>query len=108
MTAVPVAAALIILQQALEVVEFDLRALRIGEAAAEFFENPAHPLDVDFAGNLHRQIVAIFAPVQRPSERIALVAAALLAAGAIAGTIALPVAIALLHRVGKALGALAH
>ena len=60
----------IILQQPLDVVEFDLRTGRIGEAAAQFFEDPAHALDVDFAGDLHRQIVAEFAAAQRPSERI--------------------------------------
>src|ERR1700704_5922923 len=86
---------LIILQQPLEIIEFDLRALRISEAAAQFFENPAHPLHVDFAGDFHRQIVAEFAPVQRASERIALVAAALLPACAIAGAVALTLAIAL-------------
>jgi hypothetical protein len=47
------AAFLIILQQPLEVIEFNLRALRIGKTAAEFFQNPAHPLHIDFAGNLH-------------------------------------------------------
>ena len=34
----------IILQQPLDVIEFDLRAGRIGETAAQFFEDPAHPL----------------------------------------------------------------
>src|SRR6266851_1220924 len=99
---------LIILQQPLDVIEFDLRALRIGKTAAEFFQNPAHPLHVDFAGNLHRQIVAEFAPTQRPSERIVAVGAALLPAGAIARGVALSVAIALLHRLRQALGALAQ
>src|SRR5580700_8516868 len=98
----------IILQQPLDVIEFDLRTLRIGEAAAQFFQNPAHPLHIDFAGNLHRQVITELAPVQRPSQRIALVAAALLPSGAIAGAIALAVAIALLHRFGETLGALAQ
>src|SRR5882672_9657171 len=99
---------LIILQQPLDVIEFDLRTLRIGKAAAEFFQNPAHPLHIDFAGNLHRQIVTEFAPMQRPSERIVAVGAVLLPACAIARAVALPFAIALLHRLGKALGALAQ
>src|ERR1700694_4692631 len=99
---------LIILQQPLDVIELDLRTLRIGEAAAEFFQNPAHPLHIDFAGNLHRQIVAEFAPVQRPSERVALIPAALLPARPIARAVALSVAIALLHRFSEALGALAQ
>jgi hypothetical protein len=46
------AEALIILQQPLDVIEFDLRALRIGKAAAQFFQNPAHPLHIDLAGIL--------------------------------------------------------
>ena len=100
--------ALVILQQPLEVIELDLRTLRVGEAAAQFFQNPAHPLDVDLAGDLHREIVAEFAPMQRPSQRVGLIAAALLPAGAIAGTLALPLAFALLHRVREALGALAQ
>src|ERR1700692_4744490 len=97
-----------ILQQPLDVIEFDLRALGIGEAAAELFENPAHPLHIDLPGNLARQTAAEFTPVQRASKRIALVAAALLAAGAVAGAVALAFAIALLHRFSEALGALAH
>src|SRR5471030_2159087 len=99
-------AASIILQQPLDVIEFDLRALRVGEPAAQFFQDAPHPLHVDLAGNLHRQIVAEFAPVQRPPQGIALVTAALLAAGAIARAVALPVAVTLLHRLGQRLGAL--
>ena len=55
--------ALVILQQPLDVIEFDLRALGIGEAAAEFFQYPAHPLHIDFAGNLHGKVIAEFTPV---------------------------------------------
>src|SRR5512141_2767968 len=83
--------ALVILQQPLDVIEFDLRPLRIGEAAAQFFQNPAHPLHVDFTGNFHRQIVAEFAPVQRPTERIVSDTTALLPSDATAGTVALSV-----------------
>src|ERR1700721_2662442 len=100
--------ALIILQQPLEVIEFDLRALRIAKAAAQFLQNPARPLHIDFTGNLHRQVVTEFAPMQRPSQRIVLIAAALLPPGAIAGAVALAVPIALLHRFGETLGALAQ
>src|ERR1700722_13889393 len=100
--------ALIILEQPLDVIELDLRALRIAKAAAQFFQNPARPLHIDFTGNLHRQVVTEFAPMQRPSQRIALVAAALLSPGAIAGAVALAVPIALLHRFGETLGALAQ
>src|SRR5260221_2344266 len=99
--------ALIILQQPLDVIEFDLRALRIGEAAAEFFQNAANPLHVDFAGDLHRVIVTVFVSAQRPSERIGAIGTALLPADAIAGAIALSL-IALLHRLRETLGALAQ
>jgi hypothetical protein len=71
---------LIILQQPLDVIEFDLRALRIGQPAAQLFQNAANPLHVDFAGNLDRQIVAEFAPAQRPPQGIVGIAAALLTA----------------------------
>src|SRR6185436_20682045 len=75
----------IILQQPLDVVEFDLRTGRIGETAAQLFENPAHPLHVDLAGDLHRIIVAEFVVAHRPSERIGRVLRALLAASRTAG-----------------------
>src|SRR5437899_4489594 len=101
-------AALIILQQPLDIIEFDLRALRIGERAAEFFQNAANPLHIDFAGDLHRVLIAVFVPVQRPSERIGTIGTALLPADAIAGAIARSLAIALLHRLRETLGALAQ
>src|SRR5437016_1815638 len=100
-------AALIVFQQPLDVIKFDLRALRIGEAAAEFFQNAANPLHIDFTGDLHRVIIAVFVPVQRPSERIGAIGTALLPADAIAGTVALSL-IALLHRLRETLGALAQ
>src|ERR1700680_4018342 len=99
---------LIILQQPLDVFEFDLRTLRIGQPAAEFFQNAANPLHIDLAGNLDRQIVAEFAPMQRPPQRIVGIAAVLLTPCAIARTVALPVAITLLHPLRKLLGALAQ
>src|SRR4051812_200 len=64
----------IILQQPLDVVEFELRALGVAEAAAQFFQDAAHPLHVDLAGNLYREIVAEFAAVQRPAQGIAVAA----------------------------------
>src|SRR3954451_4800090 len=90
-------AASIILQQPLDVIEFDLRAQRIAETAAQLFQNPAHPLHVDFAGNLHRQIVAELSAAQRPAKLLPAAAAAVLPAGAMAGAIVLPVAVARLH-----------
>src|ERR1700692_3904068 len=87
----------IILQQPLDVIEFDLRAVRIAEAAAQLFQDSACPLHVDFAGNHPRQFVAQFASAQRTSERIGLIAAILLTAHAVAGSVGLPpVAVALL------------
>src|SRR4029077_6861666 len=97
----------IILQQPLDVIELDLRAVRIAEAAAELFQNSARPLHVDFAGNHLRQFVAEFASAQRTSERIGLIAAILLTAHAVAGSVGLPVAVSLMHRLRHALGALA-
>src|ERR1700737_5318375 len=114
MTIVPVATPsplrrrLIILEQSLDIIEFDLRALRVGETAAQFFEDPAYPLHVDLAGDLHGIIVGVFVAVQRPSERIVQIAVALLAAHAVTRAVALSVALALLHRLGERLGALAQ
>src|SRR3954470_17658065 len=93
----------VILQQPLDVIEFDLRPGGVAEAATQFLEDAADALDVDLAGNLHREIVAEFAAMQRASQRIALVAAALLASRAVARTVALAVAVALLHCLRHAL-----
>src|SRR3954470_8726137 len=98
----------IILQQPLDVVEFELRALGVAEAAAQFFEDAAHPLHVDLAGDLHREIVAEFAAVQGPAQGIAVAAAALLAAGTVARTVVLAVAVAGLHLLRQVLRALAQ
>ena len=98
----------VILQQPLDVIELDLRAQRIAEPTAQFLEDTAHPLNVDLVGDLHRGIVGKFTPAQRTAQRIVLVAAALLPPRALAGAVALAVAVALLHRVGQALGALAQ
>src|SRR3984893_13890303 len=114
MTIVPVATPsalrrrLIILEQSLDIIEFDLRALRVGETAAQFFQDPAHPLHVYLAGDLHGIIVGVFVAVQRPSERIVQIAVALLAAHAVTRAVALSVALALLHRLCERLRALAQ
>src|ERR1700728_3267906 len=95
----------IVLEQPLDVVELDLGTLRVCQTPAQLFENPAHPLHIDLAGNLHRQIVAEIPPMQGSPERIARAVVALLPAGAgAARAVALTFAIAL-HRVGQALGA---
>src|SRR5262249_33077410 len=93
----------------LDVVELDLRTVGIGEAPAELFEDAADAIDVDLAGDLHREVVAEFAAAQRTAERIGLVAAALLAAGAVApAVVRLAVTIALPHGFRQALGTLAQ
>src|SRR5579871_411759 len=98
----------IVLQEPLDVIKFDLRTLRIGQTPAKLLENPAHPLHIDLAGNLHRQIVAEVAPVQGPPQRIARNVVTLLPASAVAGAVTLTVAVALLHGFGKALRPLAQ
>src|SRR5258708_7401758 len=98
----------VILQETLDVVELDLRPGRIGQAAAQFLQDPAHPLDVDFAGNHLRELVAEFVRTQRPSQRVGAVGAGLLAAVPFARAIALTVAVTLLHGLREALGALAE
>ena len=65
-----------ILQQPLDVIELDLRTRGIAEAAAEFFEDAADALGVDLAGDLDRVVVAELAAVKRATERIGLIAAA--------------------------------
>src|ERR1043166_8857799 len=97
----------IILQQPLDVVEFDLRAKGFAEPAAQFLEDAAHALHVHFAGDFHRQIVELVA-AQRTAQRIVVAARALLAAGAVAGTVILAVAVARLHLLREVLRALAQ
>src|ERR1700761_305501 len=86
----------IVLQQPLDVVEFDLRAKAFAEAAAQLLENAAHALDVHLAGDFHRQVVELVA-AQRTAQRVAVAARALLPAGAVAGSVVLAVAVAGLH-----------
>ena len=65
----------IILQQPLDVIEFDLRAGRVGETAAQFFQDPAHPLHVDLAGDFHRIVVVELVVTHRPASGSLLLAA---------------------------------
>src|SRR4051812_41311092 len=97
----------VILQQPLDVIEFDLRPRGVAEAAAQFLEDAADALDIDLAGDLHRQIVG-FVTAQRPPERVASARVPLLASHRLTRTIAVAVAIALPHRLLDALEALAH
>src|SRR5262249_46404578 len=94
----------IILQETLDIIEFDLRARGVGKAAAELFEDAPHLLHVHLARNHLGQLV-ILMRAQRPPQRIRTIGARLLAAHAVAR--ALAIAIALLHRFRKLLGALA-
>ena len=61
----------IILEQALDVVELELRAERLAEAAAQLLDDAARPLGVDFAGHLHGGVVAVIASPQRPPQQAA-------------------------------------
>src|SRR5712692_4390478 len=63
---------LIIPQQPLDVVELELRAEALAEAAAQLLEDAARALHVDLARHLDRGVVAVVAPAQRPAERIGL------------------------------------
>src|SRR5258708_27118646 len=98
----------VILQETLDVVALGVRPGRIGQAAAQFLQDPAHPVDVDFAGNHLRELVAEFVRAQRPSQRVGAVGAGLLATVPFARAIALSVAVTLLHRLREALSALAE
>src|SRR5450755_459208 len=97
----------IILEHALDVVELELRAERLAEAAAQLLEDAAGTLGVDFARHLHGGVVAVVAPAQRPAQRIGLLLRARRAhAAGLAG--AGPLAHLLLKLLGEALSALAH
>src|SRR4051812_24678745 len=108
MRATRAASASKILQQPLDIVELDMWARAVPQAASQLLENAADSRGVDLAGDLDRVVVAQIAAVKGAAERVGLIAAALLTAGPVAGTIALPVAIALLHRLGHLLRALAQ
>src|SRR3954463_15215181 len=92
----------IVLQQPLDVVELELRTKAFAEPAAQFLENAAHALHVHFAGDFYRQVVKLVA-AQRTAQWIAVAARALLAAGAVAWSVVLAVAIARLHLLRKIL-----
>src|ERR1700675_4380339 len=95
----------IILEQALDVVELELRAERLAEAAAQFFEDAAGALGGDFAPHPHRGVVAVIASTQRPAERVGVLlrAGRAHAAGTAVGALALLPAHLLLELLGEAL-----
>ena len=92
-----------ILQQPLDIVELELRPQRVGKALAQLFEDAARALHIDLARHLHRHVVAVVAPAQRPAERIGVVVGARLP-GAARLTRALPWP-ALLHLLRQVLRA---
>src|SRR5262249_11769285 len=94
----------IFLQQPLDIVELDLRSRGIGEAAAQLFEDAAHLLHVHLSRDLAGEIV-VFVRTKGPAKRVRRVGAGLLAAHPVARAL---IAIALLHRFGELLGALAQ
>src|ERR1700722_16603590 len=97
----------IILQQPLDVIEFLLRAGEVAEAFAQFLDDAARALHVDFARNLDAGIVAIVAAAQRTAERIGILLGARLAEPAVAA-LAGPLPHLLLHRLRETLRALAQ
>ena len=87
---------LIILEQALDVVELKLRPECFAEATAKLLKNAACALGVDLARHLDGDVVAIVATAQGPPERIGVVVGARLA-GAAGLPRPGPLAVALLH-----------
>src|SRR6478752_2633512 len=67
-----------ILEQTFNIIEFDLRAHRLAEAAAQFIEHTAGALRVDLAGHFHGLIIGSLTATQRAAERIGIRARALL------------------------------
>src|SRR5262245_108670 len=94
-----------ILQQPLDIVEFELRAEAFAEAAAQLLENAARALHVDLARHLDGGVVPVVAPAQRAAERIGV-----LLRPRLAGTAGLAGAgpHLLLHHLRQPLRALAH
>src|SRR5205085_4853078 len=57
-------------QQALDVIELELRPLRIGETPPQLIENATRALHIDLARDLHGEIVAEVVTSHRPPERV--------------------------------------
>src|SRR5260370_28983174 len=92
-------------QQTLDVIELELRPLRVGEAPAQLLENAARALHVDLAGNFHAQIVAEIVAAHRSAERVGVL---LRARRPVAAGLSGPAPGPLLHLLGHALRALAQ
>src|SRR5580704_8489802 len=96
----------IIFQQPLDVIELLLRAGEVAKTLAQFLDDTASALHVDVAGNFDRRVVAVFAPAQRPAERIGVLLGARRAEPSVAAGTAL--SHLLLHRLRQTLRALAQ
>ena len=68
----PAFSSLEIAQQPFDIVELELRAEVLAEAAPQLLKNAARTLNVDFARHLYRGIIAIVATAQRTAQRVSL------------------------------------
>src|SRR6202035_166526 len=93
-----------VLQQPLQIIELELRPIRIAEPAAQLLEHAPRALHVDFARHFHGEVVAIFARAHRTAQGIGALGGARL----VAHWLAHAVAHAALHRFGEALRAFAE
>src|SRR5262249_42998032 len=66
----PPSSVLEIPQQPLDVIQLDLRTEGVAEPPAQFFENAARALNVDFTRHLHGRIVAVLVSAHWSAERI--------------------------------------
>src|SRR5712691_363935 len=93
-----------VLQQPLQIIEFEPRPVRIAEPAAQFLEHAPRPLYVDLARHLDGEILAVFARAHRAAQRVGALRRTRLVAHRLAHAVAHPA----LHRFGEALRALAE
>src|SRR3954452_16607803 len=79
----------IIPQQPLDIIELELRAEALAEAAAQLLDDAAGALHVDFAPDPYGGVVGGVAPAPQPGERVGLLLGALPSEPAwLAGTLA--------------------
>src|SRR3954468_6357008 len=96
----------LVLEQALDVIEFELRSERLAKPAAQFFENAARPLHIDLARHLDADVAVEIAAAQRAAQRIGFRIRPRLRTAGLTGSGAH--AELLLHRLRQALRALAQ
>src|SRR5262249_57235500 len=65
-----------VLQQPLDVIELELRAEALAEAAAQLLENAPSALHIDLARHFHCHVVAVVTSTQWPAERVRLLVGA--------------------------------